>query len=878
MQARELREAYLKFFEKKGALRLPSDSLVTDDPTLLFTVAGMVPFKAYFEDRATPPRASVTTSQKCLRTKDIEDIGDISHCTFFEMLGNFSFGDYFKREAVTWAWEFLTDVLKLDPAHLRVTVYQDDDEAYELWRGCGLPPERITRLGQKTNYWPANAIVEQSQGPCGPCSEIFFDLQPDKPFDVDWDGEGDRWLEIWNLVFTQFTGQGTGDDYKLIPLPKKNIDTGSGLERTAAAINRLSGPFETDLLRPIIARLEELSGKAYMSTPDSPVDIAFRRIADHARATTFLIGDGVTPGKTDKEYVLRRLMRRAIVAGLRQLGFHEESFLHHVIPTVVEIMKDAYPELVDRQNYILEQVRQEEALFRRTLANAMVRLEEELSTGKLSGERAFFLYQTYGLPFEVTQEVAGEKYIEVDREGYERAQAKHSQVSDSGMGGTWAVSDADLKALLRDVAQTEFVGYTTTRGTGRVLGLIVDGKPAQTATEGQTVEVLLDRTPFYAESGGQVGDAGTLTAAGGGAVAVADTKKQNGVYFHRGTVAQGSVSVGDEVTAQVEDSRRRDIMRNHTATHLLHKALRSRLGSHVQQRGSLVAPDRLRFDFAHGAPLSESDIRAVEQEVNDAILNELPVDIAEKPLDEARQMGAMMLFGEKYGDVVRVVSVGGEYSREFCGGTHVGNTAQIGPFRLVSEGSAAAGVRRVEAVTGRGADAFDLANMERLKAASLLLNVPAAQVPEAIERLQAELKATKDALAKAKQAQSGNVAAELVEAATERAGLKVVVATPAGVEDAAALSTLADEILGRLQNGVVVLGAAANGKVFFVAKASKDAVAKGAHAGNVVKAAAQAAGGGGGGRPDFAQAGGKDAAKLPDALKAAEEALAVQVG
>lgn len=881
MQARELRQKYLEFFESKGALQLPSDSLVTDDPTLLFTVAGMVPFKAYFEDRATPPRRSVATSQKCLRTKDIEDIGDTSHCTFFEMLGNFSFGDYFKAEAVAWAWEFLTQVLKLDPKNLRVTIFQEDDVAFELWRGQGLPEERITRLGEKTNYWPSNAIKEQSQGPCGPCSEIFFDLQPDQPFDVDWDGEGTRWLEIWNLVFTQFTGQGTGSDYQLIPLPKQNIDTGMGLERTAAAINRLSGPFETDVLRPIISGLEKLSGKTYTSTPDSPLDIAFRRIADHARATVFLISDGVRPDKGDQGYVLRRLMRRAIVAGIRLLGFENEPFLDAVVPIVVELMKDQYPELSNRQEYIQDTVKQEEAQFRRTLQNGLARLEDELAKGELTGARAFYLFQTYGLPSEITQELAVERGIEIDpiafKDAYEAAVVKHSEDSGGGNKVTWLVTSDALKELLRSTPLTQFLGYNTLESPTRILGLIVEGEPVQTVSEGQEVEVLLDITPFYAESGGQIGDKGVLRGISG-AFTVVDTRKQNGLFFHHGAVATGTLSVGDGVAAEVDSSLRRDIMRNHTATHLLHKALRSRLGTHVQQRGSLVASDRLRFDFSHGGGMTAEELRDVENEVNTAILNELPVEISEKAIEEARQLGAMMLFGEKYGDVVRVVSIGGDYSREFCGGTHVRNASQIGPFRLISEGSAAAGVRRIEAVTGRAAEAHDLANAEHLKRVAGLLSVKPADAPEAVEKLLADLKAVRLELAEAKRARAGNVAEALAGSATTVGGLPVVIARPEGVTDGASLSALADDILPRLKGGVVVLATAADGKALFVAKASKDAVAKGVHAGNLVKEAASVTGGGGGGRPDFAQAGGKDTTKLADALAAAESLLSRQVG
>ncbi len=876
MQARELRQKYLQFFEQKGALRLPSDSLVADDPTLLFTVAGMVPFKAYFEGRATPPRTSLATAQKCLRTIDIDDIGDTSHCTLFEMMGNFSFGDYFKHEAVTWAWEFLTEVLKLDPKDLRVTVFQEDDEAYDLWtKTCGLPGERVTRLGEKTNYWPANAIVEKSQGPCGPCSEIFFDLKPDEPFDTHWDGEGVRWLEIWNLVFTQFTGEGEGDNFRLTPLPKKNIDTGSGLERTAAAINRLSGPFETDVLRPIIAKLEELSSVTYTSSPDALADIAFRRIADHARATTFLLSDGVTPDRTGRGYVLRRLMRRAIVAGIRRLGFENETFLDQVIPTVVEIMKDTYPELAEREAYILEQVRGEEALFRRTLANGLARLEDELAKSELSGKRAFFLYSTFGLPFEITREIAAERGIPVSQQEYD--DAVKDDPRGPGAGAVWGGANKAADDLLKSLAPTQFVGYTQIESQSKIVGLLVDGTPAERVSTGQTIDVLLDVTPFYAESGGQVGDSGDLRGIIG-AFRVTDTKKQNGIYFHRATVADGTLTVGDTVVSDVDAERRRDIMRNHTATHLLHKALRDRMGTHVQQRGSLVAPERLRFDFAQNGALSPADIEHVEAEVNAAILRELPVVIEELPISEAKKLGAMMLFGEKYGDVVRVVSVGGEFSREFCGGTHVGNASQIGPFRLVSEGSASAGVRRVEAITGRAAEAFDAANNERIKAISLLLGVPAAQTPEAVEKLQSEVKTLRQTIAQAQRTQTGNQAAALAHEAKIIGGVPVVLAQPTGIESGNALSALADDVLDRVKNGVVVLAVAANGKVLFVAKASKEAVGKGAKAGDIVKAAAQATGGGGGGRPDFAQAGGRDISKIGEALAASEATLSRQLG
>jgi alanyl-tRNA synthetase len=867
MQARELRTTYLRFFESKGALIAPSDSLVTEDPTLLFTVAGMVPFKAYFEDRATPPRRSMTTSQKCLRTKDIDDIGDISHCTFFEMLGNFSFGDYFKAESIAWSAEFLFDVLKIDRKRIRVTVYEDDSEAYELWKKHGLTDERITRLGQKSNYWPANAIVEKSQGPCGPCSEIFFDLQPDQPFDTDWDGEGMRWLEIWNNVFTQFTGQGTGADFQLVPLKNKNIDTGMGLERTAAAIGDLSGPFETDVLRPIIAHLEKLSGKSYASTPNSPSDIAFRRIADHVRATTFLIGDGVTPGNSKHGYVLRRLMRRAIVAGRRHLGFGSEAFLDRAVPGVIAHMSDAYPELQERQETILTAVRAEESLFAETLENGLGRLEEALARKSLTGTAAFDLFSTYGLPYEVTEEIARENNLTLDRAEFERAQHQHALDSGKGNKKTWILTDEATRELLRSLPPTEFVGYEQLSTESTILGILVEGKPVQTLDAGQEAEIILDKTPFYAESGGQVGDRGELQAPQAD-LEVTDTQKADNLFRHSVRRKFGTVSVGEKVQARVS-AVRFDVRRNHTATHLLHKALRQVLGTHVAQKGSLVDAQRLRFDFSHPAALTDDELKEIEWRVNEAIGLRFPVQIVEKPIEEAREMGAMMLFGEKYGEVVRVVSVGGDYSIELCGGVHVENAAEIGLLRIVSESSAAAGIRRIEAVTGRGAYEYLAGRDDTLKNAAARLGDRPDAVPEAIERLQKQLRELQHENKALKAAQAGGLADELLQNATQKDGLRVVVSA-VETDD---LGALADELVGKIGSGVVVLAARREDKLVFVAKATKDAVEKSIHCGNLVKAAAQASGGGGGGRPDFAQAGGRDAAKLDDALAAVRAAL-----
>ena len=876
MEASELRRAYLDFFASKGALILPSDSLVTEDPTLLFTVAGMVPFKAYFEDRVTPPRTSIATSQKCLRTKDIDDIGDISHCTFFEMLGNFSFGDYFKPEAVEWSAEFLFDVLKIDRKRIRVTIYQDDDDAYALWKKFGMPDERITRLGQKTNYWPSNAIVEKSQGPCGPCSEIFFDLQPHLPFDQDWDGEGSRWLEIWNNVFTQFTGIGAGGDYALQALPKKNIDTGMGLERTAAAINDLAGPFETDVIRPIINHLEALSGKTYTSTPDATTDIAFRRIADHIRATTFLIGDGVLPDKDKHGYVLRRLMRRAIVAGIRHLGFDSAPFMDRAVPGVIAHMKDAYPDLVNREEAILVAVRREEAQFRDILSDGLVRLDDSLAKGDLTGSAAFDLFATYGLPFEVTREVAGERGVVIDEESFNKARAQHAIDSGKGNKKTWIITDDNVKAFFRDLPHTDFTGYTALDGTTVVAGILVDGQPTKAITAGMTADIVLQSSPFYAESGGQVSDTGELTFHDFRA-SVLDVTKKDSVWFHSVLVHQGELATGGQVHVSVDANRRRQIRANHTATHILHKILRDQLGSHVAQRGSLVAPDRLRFDFSHGESIPTQTLKVIERLANDAVAAALVVDIAEKPINEARELGAMMLFGEKYGDVVRVVSVGGEYSREFCGGTHVTNTSEIGIIKIVGESSSAAGVRRIEAITSDGAMEYIAKTISDAERAASLLNVKVDGLSGAIQRLLDERQHLMADLKAIKQQQAGSLADGLLADARVVAGIKVIIQS-IDAPDAASVGNLVDELIGRTDNGVVMLVAPIADKVNIVVKATKTAVAAGVHCGNLAKQAAQIMGGGGGGRPDFASAGGKDASRIGDAISAATATVDTVLG
>jgi len=873
MLASEIRRRYLEFFESKGSLRTPSDSLVTSDPTLLFTVAGMVPMVPYFLGEQTPPRASLTSVQKCLRTVDIDDIGDTSHCTFFEMLGNFSFGDYFKKEAIAWACEFLFEVLKLDVERVRVTIYKDDEEAFALWRASGMPERKIFRNDQDANYWPANVISDGPNTACGPCSEIFYDTQPSLPPTPDGVWDDKRWLEIWNLVFTQFSRQDGG---VLIPLPKKNIDTGMGLERTAAVLMDLRGPYETDLFAPTLARLQELSGKKYTSTDDGVLDIAFRRVADHVRSTTFLLGDGVTPSNEKHGYVLRRIMRRAIAAGRNVLGF-EKPFMTDVIPTIVEQYKEYYPEVGENKDKILRYAASEEEQFRRTLAEGTELLEGILKGSKpgdtLSGDDAFKLFTTHGFPVEMTAEVARERGVGIDRARYLALIDEHSEIS--GAGKTKEVMKANVAVqLLRSAGNpdTLFVGYSEEVASGKIVGILKDGALTESAASGDRVQIVLDQTPFYAESGGQVGDSGWLTS-DGGAFDVVDTQKESGYWFHVGTVTSGGLKVGDTVNARIDGARRDAIKRNHTATHLLHKALQQVLGSHVQQRGSLVAPDRLRFDFTHDSAISDANLREVEGLVNEKILDDLPVQIFEKPIADAKKMGAMMLFGEKYGDVVRVVQTG-DYSLEFCGGTHLKHTSQAGLFKITSESSSSSGVRRIEALTGKQALMRTLDQERILSDVASTLKTTPLLLLNSVEKLQAQLRDRERELTVLQRAGTGNLVEELVGSARQVGFAQVVNHQAVSVADADALRMLADEVLNRLKSGVVILGAPADGRVSLAIKVSKDLVDKGVHAGNIIREAAKVAGGGGGGRPDFATAGGKDVSKLADALATAERLVA----
>ncbi|GBC93105.1 Alanine--tRNA ligase [bacterium HR15] len=878
--ARALRRVFLEFFQEKGHLLLPSDSLVPKDPSLLFTSAGMVQFKPYFLGTAQPPAPRVTTVQKCLRTTDIDSVGDLSHLTFFEMLGNFSFGDYFKREAILWAWEFLTERLQVDPDRLQFTVFQEDDEAFDIWhREVGIEAKRIWRLGEKTNFWPANAISEGPNGPCGPCSEIFYDTRRDTGCTNPECGPAcdcGRWLEIWNLVFMQYERTEENGRPKLIPLPKKNIDTGMGLERTAAVLMELESPYETDVFLPILRRIESLAGIAYKA--DEVSDTAIRLIADHMRAATFSIADGVIPQNEGRGYVLRRLIRRAITRGARILRL-EKPFLADLVPAVIDALGDQYPEIVQRQAYIESTLRFEEERFRQTLQTGLARLEEMLQTlptgAALPGERAFTLYDTYGFPLELTQEIAAERGIEVDIEGFRRAleeQRRRAREASGISEKLFVQTGAALAELAQRTQPTRFVGYDTLETEAMVVGLVKEGNLVPAACEGETVEIVLDVTPFYAEAGGQVGDTGTLEWNEGKAE-VLDTQKAGDFHFHHARILHGELTIGQKVYARVPAQRRLDIRRNHTATHLLHAALRTVLGPHVVQAGSLVAPDRLRFDFTHPRALTPEELERIESLVNEKILEELEVRVyPEVPIEEARRRGAMMLFGEKYGDRVRMVEIPG-FSLELCGGTHLNNTIEAGLFKIVHEGSVAAGVRRIEALTGRGLYAWLRERERAVREAAERLQAPVPELPLAVERLTRHLKELQAELERVKQSAIAQAVGEMTPVEVE--GIPVVAQVVAGA-DGKSLGALADRLIQK-GAGVVALGAAQNSKAVLVVKVAPEWVQKGLHAGNLARALAQQVGGSGGGKPDFAQAGGNQPDKLSTALQTLPELIRQQM-
>ena len=867
----DLREKYLSFFESKGHLRLPSFSLIpNNDNSLLLINSGMAPMKKYFTGEVTPPRNRVTTCQKCIRTPDIEEVGKTDrHGTFFEMLGNFSFGDYFKKEATAWAWEFCTKVLEMPVDKLYVTIYENDDEAFEIWtKQNGVDPSHIVRLGKADNFW------EHGSGPCGPCSEIYFDRGEKYGCGSPDCGPGcecDRFVEFWNNVFSQFNNDGNGNYTELV---QKNIDTGMGLERLACIMQGVDNIFEVDTVQNIMKKISDISGAKYHE--DKKKDVSLRIITDHIRSATFMIGDGVIPSNNGRGYVLRRLIRRACRHG-RLLGVNE-PFLYKVCDTVIHENHVAYPELADKAELITKVIHAEEDSFGKTIDAGLAMLDEyinKLDGNVFSGEDAFKLNDTYGFPLDLTKDILEEKGITVDEDKFnallaaQKATARAAR-KDAG-ADAWKGNSVKI-----DADKTEFVGYTDFDCDAKILAIVNnDGELVDMLGAGESGTVVLDKTPFYAQSGGQVGDSGVIKNGEDNAFIVADTAKNaDTIYLHKGEVSRGIISVGDSVFASINGERRKSIMRNHTAAHLLQAALRQVLGTHVEQAGQLVNETEVRFDFTHFNPMTAREIAEVEMLVNKFILSASPVTMQEMPIEEAKKMGAMMLFGEKYGDIVRVVKAG-DFSTEFCGGTHVANSGEIGMFKIVSEGSSGAGVRRIEAVTGHGAVAHVNATEEMVNGLAAELKCRSCDVPTRLEALQCELKAAQkkaeELAAEIAKAQVSNVADQIKDAN----GVPVLV-QKVNADSVDALRNLGDQMRDKV-GGVVVLAAVMGEKVSILTMATKDAVAKGVHAGNIVKAVAKLCGGGGGGRPDMAQAGAKDVAKVDEALAAAFDIVAAMV-
>ena len=860
----ELRQMFLDFFESKGHLVMNSFSLVPqNDNSLLLINAGMAPLKPYFTGAEIPPRTRVATCQKCIRTGDIENVGKTArHGTFFEMLGNFSFGDYFKHEAIAWSWEFLTKVVGLDENRLYPSVYEEDDEAFDIWnKEIGVPADRIFRFGKEDNFW------EHGAGPCGPCSEIYYDRgekygcgKPGCTVGCDCD----RYMEVWNNVFTQFENDGEGH-YET--LKQKNIDTGMGLERLAVVVQDVDSIFDVDTLCALRNKVCEVAGKTYGVNHED--DVSIRLITDHMRSATFLISDGVMPTNEGRGYVLRRLIRRAARHG-RLLGI-EGPFLEKLSETVIEGSKDGYPELEEKKTFILNVLHNEESQFNKTIDQGLkilADLEAEMKeAGKsvLGGSDAFRLYDTYGFPIDLTKEILEEKGYTIDEDGFkeemevQRKRARESRAVSNYMGADATVYDE----IDRNIT-TEFDGYDKLEAASKVTVLTTETEIVDSLMEGQKGTIFAERTPFYATMGGQEGDTGVITTANG-VFRVEDTiKLRGGKYGHVGVMESGMISNGDEVTLKVDEQERKDTCKNHSATHLLQKALKTVLGAHVEQKGSLVNPTRLRFDFAHFQAMTPEEIAETEALVNKEIQAALPVTTQIMGIEEAKKTGAMALFGEKYGDEVRVVSMG-DFSVELCGGTHVANTANITLFKIVSEAGIAAGVRRIEALTGNNVIEYYRQMEENLHTIAKTLKTSPAEITEKITHLQKEVKElqSENESLKSKMAQDslGNVMDQVVEVK----GVKVLASAVDGV-DMNGLRDLGDQLKEKLGEGVVVLASAKDGKVSLLAMATQGAMDKGAHAGNLIKAAAAIVGGGGGGRPNMAQAGGKNPDKIPEAI------------
>ncbi|MBQ7751356.1 MAG: alanine--tRNA ligase [Clostridia bacterium] len=870
----EIREKFLSFFESKGCLRLGSFSLVPkNDASLLLINSGMAPMKKWFTGAEVPPKKRVTTCQKCIRTPDIECVGKTArHGTFFEMLGNFSFGDYFKREAISWGWEFLTEVMGIPKEKLWITVYEEDDEARDIWiNEIGVSPERVLKMGKKDNFW------EHGTGPCGPCSEIHVDrgeeysCGPDCKLGCDCD----RFMEVWNLVFTQFDKDEDGN-YNRLSHP--NIDTGMGLERLAAIMQGVDNLFEVDTVRNIMNHISKIAGVTYKK--DAKTDVSLRVITDHIRSTVMMVSDGVIPSNEGRGYVLRRLLRRAARHG-KLLGIKNE-FLYEVADTVIDESKQGYPELAEKREYIKRIIRIEEERFAKTIEGGLAILNDyikelkDAKTAVLAGEKAFKLNDTYGFPIDLTVEICSEAGVTVDLEGYQKELSVQKETARNARkdGSSW---EDNGSYVFENASATEFLGYDGLELSAKIVGLAAEGEVCAEIREGETGIIVTDKTPFYAEMGGQAGDIGVITKNGGKAK-VTDTKKNgNGIYMHIVTVEQGSFSLGDTVTLSVCEENRMAVCRNHSATHLLHKALKEVLGGHVAQAGSEVNAKHLRFDFSHFEAMTKEELQQTEQKVNEAILKAMPITVKELPIDEAKKLGAEAQFGEKYGDIVRVVSMG-DYSVEFCGGTHLKNTANAGLFKLISESGVAAGTRRIEAVTGMGVMEY-IKNKDALiekTAVSLKANNPL-EIDKKAEQVMGETKEIKRQLDALTAKMAGSKIDDVLKNKTEIKGVTLVCGRVDGLS-ANDLRTLSDDIKAKMPTVAVVLCANTDGRITFLATASKDAVAKGVHSGMIIKEITAVAGGSGGGKPDMAQGGGKLADKIDEALKKAEEIVSKQIG
>ncbi len=866
MRSSEIRERFLQFFKERNHRILPSSSLIPDDPSLLLTGAGMVQFKPIFQGKKQVDFSRAATIQKCVRTTDIDMVGlTARHLTFFEMLGNFSFGDYYKKQAIPWAWELLTEHFKIEPTPLWVTIYKDDYESGEIWnRDVGISTDRIVKLGEQDNFWSAGPT-----GPCGPCSEIIFDFGEDKSCGPDCrvGCDCDRYLEVWNLVFMQYDRDESG---KLNPLPRKNIDTGMGLERTAAILQGVNSAFECDLLFPLVNEIANIAAITYGQKKKQ--DQSVKIIADHIRATAFLISDGVLPSNEGRGYILRRLIRRAVRHG-RLLGI-ESAFLALLIDKVIETMEKQYPDLSNQHEFILQIVNSEEQRFSQTLKQGLVILDEEIARLRqkrseiVPGEVAFRLYDTYGFPIELTYEIAQENSLDVNRQDFEHYMEEQKEKARAAVGSTDFAPTGIYHQIRSRVGTIEFVGYESNVVEAEVVALVKDGKEVNSAAEGQQVEIVINKTPFYGEAGGQVGDKGIIENKTG-KIEIEHTQiPVPGLYVHRGKIKKGNLKVGQKVRARINNDRRRRIARNHTATHILHWALRKVLGEHVKQAGSLVEDKRLRFDFTHFSALAESELKRIELLANEKIMENHPVRSYATTFDYARDLGAIALFGEKYGEFVRILEIG-DFSRELCGGTHVSNTGEIGIVKIISEASVGANLRRLEALSGIEALKYLLEKEEELNKVAEVLKCKKEDLTKRISNLLNDLKMKERENEALKTKLAKQEIVSLLKETREIDGIRVFI-NKVEVNDMNSLRSYLDLVRSQLESGVIVLGAKSDNKAMLVAYVTSDLVEKGYHAGHLLETISPLVSGGGGGRPDMAQAGGKEPSGLKDALREAE--------